>query len=165
MTDNYASSEKGKAEEVIKNYFSALEDQDKIGLMRLFTEDSVIELPFSISGVIENGYFGKFKGLEELDIYFSGITKNFKSIKVSELNVSLVNNGKSAFVEFRSDCELSNGRIYRNRYVMRFDLDNNKIVHAREYHNPIPIAYAFERPIAGRYKVDILDYPATNVTD
>jgi ketosteroid isomerase-like protein len=61
------------------------------------------------------------------------------------------------FVECHGSGRMHNGRKYRNRYVMRFDFKDGKILRLREYFNPIPVAYVYDRPLAGRYRLDRLD--------
>jgi ketosteroid isomerase-like protein len=159
MAASSAEAEGDRNAALVKKYIASIEAEDKAALMQLVTEDSVFEMPFNVGGVVEEGHFTRLKGLKDVDAYFAAMKANFDRVRVAMIDMSKANEGRTIFLECKSDIQMRNGRIYRNRYVMRFDFEDGKIIRFREYYNPIPVAYAFERLLAGRYKLDSFDYP------
>ena len=64
-------------------------------------------------------------------------------------SVTVTGDGRVVFVEGFGDVIMTNGRRYRNRYVMRVTVEDDKVVTTREYYNPIISARAFGRDIGG----------------
>jgi ketosteroid isomerase-like protein len=159
-------SDKGKVTEsernaaLIRDYLAAHEAKDKAALMGFVTEDTQIEMPFNEGGKVADGYFRKFSGLQALSQFFDAVVAAWAPddhIRIADIEMSDTNEGRTIFLECRGGGRMSNGRMYSNRYVMRFDFRNGKILRLREYYNPIATAYAFDRVLAGRFKVDSLD--------
>jgi ketosteroid isomerase-like protein len=159
MTGNSTESDGRRSVELAMKYVEATEARDKAALMQLVTEDSLFEFPFNEGGIVADGHFKRFKGLKELDQFFQALTTAFDAdgVRIVDRDVSIANEGRTVFLECGGRGRLTNGRPYRNRYMMRFDFKDGKILRFREYFNPIPVAYAYERLLAGQFKLDSLD--------
>jgi len=68
---------------------------------------------------------------------------------ILDAEVTITGDGRVVFVEGFGDVIMTNGRRYRNRYVMRVTVEDDKVVTTREYYNPIISARAFGRDIGG----------------
>ena len=77
-----------------------------------------------------------------------------KSVKAIDPEYVVSHDARTVFVEVRGQVEMVNGKDYRNRYVLRFDIENGKIVCLKEFYNPIVSAIAFGREIAGQVTLD-----------
>jgi ketosteroid isomerase-like protein len=164
MADNLNESVGDRNAALVKKYIDANEARDKAALMEFVTEDSLYEFPFNEGGIVEEGHFKRFKGLKELSAFFDALTTAFtldEGVRVSDRDISIANDGNTIFLECTGSGRLTTGRLYKNRYVMKFDFKDGKIIHFREYFNPIQVAYAYDRLLAGRYKVDSLEPPVT----
>jgi ketosteroid isomerase-like protein len=75
---------------------------------------------------------------------------------VIETDLAVSADGSRVFFEGRGHLTMSGGKIYRNRYVTRFDFVGGKIKPCKEYYNPIQSAYAFGRKIAGQFTIETL---------
>jgi ketosteroid isomerase-like protein len=159
MSDGAAVSEGARNIALVRQYLAAFEAKSKDDVMQFMTEDTVIEMPFNEGGLVEDDSFRKFSGLEELDRFFGGVMQAFAPddhIRMDYLDLSEANDGRTIFLECRGGARMSNGRTYRNRYCMRYDFRDGKIVRLREYYNPIATAYSFDRLLAGRYRLESL---------
>ena len=74
--------------------------------------------------------------------------------RFSDLDLTLNPDGSRLFLEMRGDLTMQSGAEYRNRYVVRMDILEGKVVWNREYYNPIVSARAFGRPIAGQFMLE-----------
>ena len=142
---------------VLRRFFAAVAAKDVEVLCELMTEDCLIELPFTESGRTDRRSIRSYRGVEEVRSFWTaafageGVTHG-----IGEGEISVAEGGVRVFVEFTAHLTMENGREYRNRYVLRFDLRGERVVLYREYYNPIQSAYAFDRPIAGRLRLDSL---------
>jgi len=78
--------------------------------------------------------------------------KEIRPFKDMELTVNP--DGSRLFLEKRGHLIMTSGKHYKNRYVMRFDFEEGRIRHVREYYNPITSAFAFDRPIANLKRIE-----------
>ena len=141
----------------MKTFFRAIGAKDLNLLATCLTDDTLNAFPFSESGRVGEGAFRVFRGKAEVLESWSrafAITGDRKPYV--DLEMAMIADGSRVFVECRGRLERDTGRHYENRYVFRFDLRDGRIAASREYFNPIATAYAFERPIAGRYAIDTL---------
>ena len=154
-----AESPEGRrtAKELIRRWFTTLRTKDLEGLLALMSPDVVIELPFNESGRTEEGGFRRYCGLDEVRGFWAAAFRaEGKSHGQTGAELTLSADGRIAFLESRGNLTMANGKSYRNRYVFRFVTENGKLVHVREYYNPITSAHAFGRPVAGKHIIDAL---------
>ncbi len=135
------------AELIVQRFFRSGIAKDRAATMALYREDSVIEIPFNESGRTEEGAYRRYAGLSEIAGFTEASHAAEGDIRVSNVEVHRVEGGRTIFVESRGNIVMSSGREYRNRYVFRFDIDDERIVLLREYYNPITSGIAFGRTI------------------
>jgi ketosteroid isomerase-like protein len=137
------------AQKIVQRWFQTALAKDKPGTMALFTDDSVVEIPFNESGRTEEGAFRRYSGLSELEGFTDASHAAEGTMGAWDIEVSQIEGGETIFVESRGNIVMSSGREYRNRYVFRFDLDLDRgtIRRLREYYNPVTSGLAFGRTI------------------
>lgn len=142
---------------VLAAFFTTLSVNDIDGLCDLMTEDGVIEFPFNESGLTDRKHLRSYRGRAEVREFWSatflheGVTHG-----IGEAEISVADSGSRVFLEFTGHLTMENGREYRNHYVLRFDIRDGLIALYREYYNPIQSAYTFDRPVAGRFRLEAL---------
>lgn len=133
----------------------ALETKDLTALESMMHEDIVIELPFSESGRVEPGFYRLYRGKADC-IEFWRTAFSFEKVMhpFSDLELSIAADGSRLFLEARGHVTMTSNVEYRNRYVLRVDFEAGKVRCYREYYNPIASAYAFDRLIAGQFRLE-----------
>ena len=152
-------SEAGRrvALETLKTWSDAIEAKDLDTLRKVMDENIVIELPFNESGKTDKESYRIYRGMEAcLNFWATAFKAEGTMHPSSEMELTVSPDGGRMFIEKRAHLTMSNGRTYRNRYVLRYDIKDGRMVHVREYYNPIQSAYAFGRPIAGKIMIDEL---------
>ncbi len=159
LTDPVDSPEvRAKARELLRGWFSTTHEKDLDGVRALMAENIQIEIPFSESGRTEDGHFRVYEGIEAAcGFWATAFQAEGESAGPLGTEITQSADGRVTFVEARGHLTMANGRDYRNRYVMRFVIENGKIAHVREYYNPIVSGYAFRRQIAGQFVLDSLE--------
>jgi ketosteroid isomerase-like protein len=142
---------------LLRDYWAAIDGKDVNGLRGLMSDDVVIELPFNESGRVEEGFFRVYQGIDEVMSFWSAaFSAEGTSEGLLNAEVHMTGDGRVVFIEGYGRVTMTNGRDYCNRYVFRIKLDHGKVVHVREYYNPITSACAFGRKIADHLVVDAL---------
>ena len=135
--------------ELLRKYWAAILGQDADALRRLYSDDVLVELPFSESGRVEEGYFRAFRGIEDvMAFWITAFTLEGDDSGLYDAEVTMSGDGRVVFVEGFGQVTMANGRDYRNRYVFRMTVEGDLVTSFREYYNPIVAARAFGRPIA-----------------
>ena len=135
------------AERVVQRFFLTALAKDKPGTMALYTADSVVEIPFNESGRTEEGAFRRYSGLAELTAFTEASHAAEGEMGAWDIELHRVEGGRTVFVESRGNIVMTSGREYRNRYVLRFDIEGDTILRLREYYNPVTSGLAFGRQI------------------
>lgn len=139
-----AAAARGPAPEaVVTAFLAALTHKDRAAAQALIAPDIVAEYPFDRSGKTEPGSWRRFVGRDAVmanyvDRAFAAIA----AIDWTDRVLTRAADGKAVFFEAWGDMRLADGTSYRNRYVIRFDLDNGRIIGLREYLNPVTAAIA-----------------------
>ena len=134
--------------DVVRAYFAAIDAKDVEGTRALLSDDAVVELPFSESGRVDPGSFRVYRGIEEVMAFWAtAFSLEGDSAGVLDAEVTITADGRVVFIEGFGDVIMTNGRRYRNRYVMRVTVEDDKVVTTREYYNPIISARAFGRDV------------------
>ena len=131
-------------------------NKDKASKLAVISDDMVLEIPFNESGKTEEGSFRRYTGKSEIVSFIDTAFAAEKSVRLVSAEYIVSADGQTVFVEARGEVEMTSGKLYKNRYVLRFDIDNGKIKCLREFYNPITSAVAFGRPIAGQVTLDTL---------
>jgi ketosteroid isomerase-like protein len=108
----------------------------------MIAKDAVFEYPFDRSGKTEAGSWRVYRGREAvLKNYVDVALARLSPIGWTEREITRSADGKRVFVEALGDMGINN-LPYRNRYVLRFDIQDGRIVHMKEYLNPVTSAIA-----------------------
>jgi ketosteroid isomerase-like protein len=137
------------AQRVVQRWFLTALAKDRPGTMELFTDESMVEIPFHESGRTEEGAFRRYTGRAELAAFTEASHSAEGTMGAWDIELHQVEGGTTVFVESRGNIVMTSGREYRNRYVFRFDIDpdGGTIRRLREYYNPITSGLAFGRTI------------------
>jgi ketosteroid isomerase-like protein len=124
-----------KAENITRRLFAAYEAMDYDALMRIYSRDATIALPFHPLGRTEDSDIRRVTGEKELaDFLIPGLAK-MKSVRYDIEDISTTQDGSRVFVEARGDFVTDDGKSYRNRYIFRLDIEGDHVVLQKEYFN------------------------------
>ena len=152
-----SASGRQTALKVLNEWTNATENKDLEKLRSLMNDDIVIELPFNESGKTDKESYRIYRGIEAcVGFWVVAFKAEGEMHMPSESELTVSSDGARVFLETRGHLTMSSGKDYRNRYVMRLDIKNGRVSHVKEYYNPIQSAYAFGRPIAGKFMLDEL---------
>ena len=130
------------ADAVVNAWLDALSRKDRPALAAMIAEDAVFEYPFDRSGKTEARSWRLYRGRDSvLKNYVDVALARLSPIGWTEREMTVSADGKRVFVEALGDMAI-NGVPYRNRYVLRFDIKDDRIVHMKEYLNPVTSAIA-----------------------
>ncbi|WP_435111784.1 nuclear transport factor 2 family protein [Nocardiopsis synnemataformans] len=128
-----------------RTLLSALEAGDLAALTALVHPEAVLVQPFSFSGAQEPE--ARLEGAEEVLGYLRQVTENFAHVRFREVDVSVTDDGTTAFVQADGDFTTADGRPYRNVYVLRVDWREGLVAHIDEYANPVTFCTTFGLPV------------------
>ena len=124
-------------------FLDAMTTRDRGRVEALLTQNVRVEYPFDRSGCTEDGCWRHFDGRDAvLKGYVDSAFERIRQIAWVDRDVTVANDGKRVFVEARGNMQLADGTPYRNRYVLRFDLADDRIAGLKEYMNPVTAAIA-----------------------
>lgn len=136
------------AKDTVLRFFKALAMKDMVALGEVVADDVIYELPFSESGSTEPGRYRRYAGRAAVVAFWQETSgAGIKALPPEDVELSVLPDGSRLFIEQRGNLTMPDGKIYRNRYVFRFDLLDGRVGHVREYINPIISAYAFGRKL------------------
>jgi ketosteroid isomerase-like protein len=137
-----------RTRDLTRAYFAAIGAKDSGGMRSLLSDGIVVELPFIESGRVEEGWFRVYRGVDEvMGFWAAAWSLEGESPGVLDAGVTITGDERVVFVEGYGDVIMTNGRRYRNRYVMRMTVEDDRVATLREYYNPIISARAFGREI------------------
>lgn len=142
---------------LLRLWHVGIEHHDFALLENLMHPDVVIELPFNESGKTEPGGYRIYEGVQACVEFWRAAAQfegEMRPFEDTDLTISP--DGARVFLEARGDVTMRSGILYRNRYVLRLDIEDGKVRRYREYYNPITSAHAFGRPIAGQFLIEKL---------
>lgn len=128
-------------------FLAALERNEPQELAGFFAPDVVTTLPFAASGETDPGAYRVFNGRAQTVAYFGGAAERIPEVAFVDVEITVSEDGATAFIETRGAMRLADGAPYRNLYVWRLDFEGEAIVGITEYLNPVTAALAFGRPI------------------
>ena len=143
--------------DLLRAWSNGIKTKDLEGLRALMHPEIVIELPFNESGKTDQASYRIYRGIPAVLDFWATAFKHEGTIHPwEETDLTINSDGSRAFLEARGNLTMTNGRNYRNRYVMRFDFRDGKLSRCKEYYNPIQSAYGFGRPVAGKFMIEEL---------
>jgi ketosteroid isomerase-like protein len=120
--------------ELTKNYIRAIETQDRETIADSLAENVRQVFPMAAGGF--EGIQAVFEGKEEVLEYTYGLFEKFSSLKWVDADWTISNDGARVFLQAKGDLIVAHSNApYRNTYVIRFDIEEGKIVHITEYAN------------------------------
>lgn len=127
----------------VEQFLDAMTAKDRDKVAGLLAADVRIEYPFDKSGCTADGCWRRFDGRDAVMAgYVDPAFKRIQRIGWIDRDVSVANDGQRVFVEALGDMQLADGTVYRNRYVLRFDIADGQIAGMKEYLNPVTSAIA-----------------------
>ena len=136
MSQTYAASK-----HAVNEFFRALSDRDVSIASAVLTEGTVESIPFAMAGGTDPERV--FQGKDAVIGYLQTILDNLMQAVMVDRQTFITGDGTTVFVEGRGDLILKQtGQSYRNIYVFRFSLCDEKINEIREYANPVIYAKA-----------------------
>lgn len=130
-----------RTEAQTRAFLDALERKDLDAVSAIFDETATHTLPLSFSGTQEPA--AHFEGKEEVVGYVNNVFTNFRTIRFTDVRISVTDGGRTSFVQANGDFTSADGRPYRNVYVFRYDWRNGQIVRGEDYANPAAFCLSF----------------------
>jgi uncharacterized protein len=115
--------------------------------VNLFTEDAVIEFPYaSALGTAE-----RLEGKSAIYNYMKDVPTQMQNLIFTNVRKCPTSNPNILWAEVHGSAAIvATGRHYQQDYVMRLETKDGKIVHYREYWNPIPALEAWGNTLSLR---------------
>jgi uncharacterized protein len=102
--------------------------------LTLFTGDAVVEFPYAPA----LGMPARLEGLEAIRAYFVPITQRFQGLTFTDVRRYPGQDPDTGWMEVHGTATLQPGNLhYEQDYVMRMRVREGRIVHYREYWNPL----------------------------
>ncbi|RKG62644.1 nuclear transport factor 2 family protein [Corallococcus sp. AB011P] len=102
--------------------------------LTLFADDAVVEFPYAPS----LGGSARLEGIEAIRAYFAPITRHFQGLTFTNVQRHPSVDPTTGWMEVHGSATLLPGNIpYEQDYVMRMQVRDGRIVHYREYWNPL----------------------------
>ncbi|NOJ98855.1 nuclear transport factor 2 family protein [Corallococcus coralloides] len=102
--------------------------------LALFSDDAVVEFPYAPS----LGGPSRLEGIAAIRAYFAPITAHFQGLTFTNIQRYPGVDSATGWLEVHGSATLQPGNIpYEQDYVMRMQVRDGRIVHYREYWNPL----------------------------
>jgi uncharacterized protein len=119
----------------------ALVIRDMPAWLELFAENAVIEFPYAPSV----GTSARLEGKAAIAAYAKGVPAMMRDFVFSNVRIFPTREPHVLFAEAHGEATISStGRRYVQDYVMHLETDGERIIHYREYWNPVPVLQAFD---------------------
>lgn len=111
--------------------------------MNLFTEDAVVEFPYAAALSLP----ARFEGKSAIYNHFQQMVAQMQDLVFTNVRQYPTSNPNVLFAEVHGEATIvATGHHYQQDYVMRLETKEGKILHYREYWNPIPVIDAMGDP-------------------
>jgi ketosteroid isomerase-like protein len=108
--------------------------------VNLFTEDAVIEFPYAAT----LGSPERLEGKSAIYNYMKDVPAQMQDLIFTNVLTYQTSNPNVLFAEVHGEATIvATGLHYQQDYVMRLETKDGKIIHYREYWNPIPAIEAW----------------------
>lgn len=130
---------------LLERYFDAMRAKDRAAVEKLLAPEAVFQYAYDRSGSTEPGASRRFVGRDAVmrDFVDRAFTHMAK-IDWFEPTYTVSADRRTVFVEVRGDMVLGASTVYRNQYVLRFDLHQGLITGMTEYMNTVTATQAIE---------------------
>ena len=136
--------------QIVEAFFTRLEAMDIDHWLELWDENGVQEMPYA-----PEGFPQRLEGKAAIRQQYSSLPDNFYSMQFVD-RVFYEPSAPSIFiVEYRGiiDVKLTE-RHYNNVYCGIFTIQNHKLIHFKEYFNPIVLQSALETKLQDNFNVN-----------
>jgi ketosteroid isomerase-like protein len=129
----------------LRRYLDAINGWDFAAMRRLLHDEISYELPYAPEPFprVTQGFDAVMAFLESVPDFAE--EENLFNITIN----AFASEPNELVAEYRSDMKLTNGRLYKNTYVVRATIRDERIVRFVEYFDPVPLIVA----IGGRVEV------------
>ncbi len=118
----------------------ALIGKDVQAWVDLFAENGVVEFPYASALNAPE----RLEGKPALYNYMKDVPAQMQDLVFTNIRTYLTSNPNVLFAEVHGEALITTtGRRYQQEYVMRLEVEDGKIIHYREYWNPIPALEAW----------------------
>jgi uncharacterized protein len=119
--------------------FLSLMSQDVRALLDLCAEDAVVEFPYAANTP------RRLEGKESIYNYIKDALAQMSDLVFTNIHTYPTTNSNILWAEFHGDAVIvSTGRQYQQDYAIRLETKEGKIVHYREYWNPMSAIEAWD---------------------
>lgn len=116
----------------------ALVSKDVQAWVDLFAEDAVVEFPYASTTP------GRLEGKAAIYNYIKDVPAQMRDLVFTNVRIYSTLNPDVLFAEVHGEADIvSTGLHYQQDYVMRLETKEGKIIHYREYWNPVPALEAW----------------------
>ncbi|MBD3887543.1 cupin domain-containing protein [Phormidium tenue FACHB-886] len=116
----------------------ALVGKDVQAWVDLFAENAVVEFPYASTTP------GRLEGKAAIYSYMKDVPAQMQDLVFNNVRIYPTSNSNVLFAEVHGEAVIvSTGRRYQQDYVMRLEMKEGKIIHYREYWNPVPASEAW----------------------
>ena len=118
--------------DLAERFLDALATRDVDQVMPLWNEDGVMEFPF-----VPEGSPNTFKGAEAIRSTLANAFVQRTKMAFFDVRTYQAFDPDLAFVEFKGDMTLQSGAPYNNSYIAKVVARDGKLVHFKEFFNPL----------------------------
>ncbi|MEG3843589.1 nuclear transport factor 2 family protein [Microcoleus sp. herbarium14] len=114
----------------------ALIGKDTEAWINLFAEDAVVEFPYASALNLPE----RFEGKSAIYNHMKKMVAQMQDLVFTNVREYQTSNPNVLLAEVHGEADIvATGRHYQQDYVMRLETKDGKIVHYREYWNPVPV--------------------------
>ena len=123
---------------LLRRHLDAINAWDFDAMREILHPDVSLELPFVV------GDFPKVtQGFEAVMTFLQGVPEFAESENLQDFSIhAFADDPNELVAEYRSDMKLTNGRPYRNTYVVRATAKDGKLIRFREHFDSIALLEA-----------------------
>ena len=118
--------------ELAERFLRALETRDVDQVMPLWNDDGVMEFPY-----VPEGSPNTFQGVDAIRTTLSSAFVQRTKMGFFDVKSYQAADPDLAFVEFKGDMTLESGAPYNNTYIAKVEARDGKLVHFKEFFNPL----------------------------
>ena len=124
--------------DTLRRYLDAINSWDFEAMRTLLHEDISYELPYA-----PEPFPRVTQGIEAVMAFLQSVPDFAEDENLSDISINAFATQPNELVaEYRSDMKLTSGRDYKNTYVVRATLRDERIVRFVEYFDPVPLIVA-----------------------
>ena len=118
---------------LVQRYLQPLIERDIKDWMSLWDDNFVLEFPFA-----PQGRPARIEGKATLSPYIQGVIKDLEIVSIAHQQIHLTQDPDTIIIEIGGEGRIiSTGRTFNARYVWVMTTKNGKLIHMRDYWNPL----------------------------